>query len=103
VDRKAANRKLTVTFCRVAATSSRVGLMQMAAMASAHKAAERHVSLKSAFLLHRLCSLVDGMLELITVRFWRISIWRTAVLHPPDFADPMRGIFDLFPTGHPIG
>jgi hypothetical protein len=51
---------------------------QMATIASEHKAEERYVSRKSAVLLRPLCSLVDGVLELVTVRLWRISILASA-------------------------
>ena len=47
----------------------------MAAIAHPNtNAAERYVSRKSAILLRAFCSLVDGVLEFVTVRLWRISI-----------------------------
>jgi hypothetical protein len=48
--------------------------MQMAAISSEHNAVELYASRKSAVLVRPLCSLVDGVLEFVTVRLWRISI-----------------------------
>jgi len=48
--------------------------MQMAVMASEDDAVERYAGRKSAVLVRPLCSLVDGVLEFVTVRLWRISI-----------------------------
>jgi hypothetical protein len=51
-----------------------VEVMRRAAVASERMAAERYANLKSAFVLCRLRRLVDSMLELVTVRLWRIRI-----------------------------